>query len=221
MPTRRRAARPRILLALAGALAVLAAPIAVAAPAQAHNQLVQADPKDGSSMKTGPDELTLTFNEDVQDLPGSKSNQIVVTDRDGNEVTTGAVKVDGTTLSRKLKPLPKGTYDVQWSALSSDGHRVSGDGNYAFTVTEGVAASSASSSAANSTSAATSAPASQQTADSAGSLAAGSSSAQAEEDDGGPAPTTTVMWVVGGFLVLAIILGIILQVTRRKPDREH
>ena len=136
---------PRLLLALAGALAVLAAPVAVAAPAQAHNQLIQVDPKDGSASETGPKQITLTFNESVQNLPGSKSNQIVVKDRNGKEFTTGDVRIKGATLSRSLKPLPKGTYDVQWSALSQDGHRVSGDGNYSFTVTKGVAASSSAS----------------------------------------------------------------------------
>jgi hypothetical protein len=29
------------------------------------------------------------------------------------------------------------------------------------------------------------------------------------------------MWIVGGFLVLAIILGIILQVTRKKTPKDH
>ena len=216
---------PRLLLALVGALAVLAAPVAVAAPAQAHNQLIQVDPKDGSASATGPKQITLTFNESVQNLPGSKSNQIVVKDRNGKEFTTGDVRIKGATLSRSLKPLPKGTYDVQWSALSQDGHRVSGDGNYSFTVTKGVAApsSAAPSTEASSAAASSEAASSQdagQVAGSAGSLEAGSSSAAAQED-GGKAPTTTVMWVVGGFLVVAILLGIILQVTRRKDPKEH
>jgi methionine-rich copper-binding protein CopC len=198
--------------ALLALLLAFMAPVMVGT-ASAHSQLIDGDPRDGTTVQTAPSELTLTFNEDLQDLPGSQSNQIVVLNRDGDEVTTGEARVEGPKLIRPLGKLPAGTYDVQWSALSADGHRVSGDGNYAFTVTkgeEGEASQAPSSSAPASTPAASSdeAPASTE-----------SGTSQAASDDD-PAGTVKIMWIVGGLLVLAVVLGIILQVTRKKKT-EH
>jgi methionine-rich copper-binding protein CopC len=203
--------------------AVLALVLAFMAPvfvgsASAHSQLIAGDPKDGTAIEKAPSAITLTFNEDLENLPGSKSNQIVVRDRDGKEVTTGAVKVDGTKLTRSLTKLPAGTYDVQWSALSADGHRVSGDGNYAFTVTKGEKPAPTMSKAPTSTAPSTS-QAAKPGAESASAAATSSQAATTTKND--PAGTVTIMWIVGGFLVLAIILGIILQVTRKKTPKDH
>lgn len=229
--TVRRSLSTRLALALAGAAAIVAAPLATALPAQAHAELVGGDPKAGSAIAMAPGRITLTMSEDLKSLSGSHVNQIVVTDRDGKEVTTGETTIKGSTMSRALKPLPAGTYDVAWADLSVDGHRANSADDYAFTVTKGVAAGSGSASAsapasasASVSDAASSAPASSgaAVAGSAGSLADGGASASlSASDDAGPATTTVLMWVVGGFLVLAIILGIVLQATRRKPNREH
>lgn len=213
----RRAARPRILVALAATFAVFMAPVALS-PAAAHSQLISANPKDGTAVEKAPKQITLTFNEDLQDLPGSKSNQIVVTDRDGNEVTTGKTRVDGPDLKRGLSKLPAGTYDVAWSALSADGHRVSGDGNYAFTVTKGEKPAPTSGASSSSKSSA-SKPAPAQANSAPAQAEASDEDQAADSGDSSPAPTVAVMWVVGGFLVLAILLGIILQVTRKKPSK--
>jgi beta-lactamase regulating signal transducer with metallopeptidase domain len=51
--------------------------------------------------------------------------------------------------------------------------------------------------------------------------AAATSSQAATTTKKDPAGTVTIMWIVGGFLVLAIILGIILQVTRKKTPKDH
>ncbi|MGO3151859.1 MAG: copper resistance CopC family protein [Galactobacter sp.] len=194
--------------------AILALAFAFMAPvfvgsASAHSQLIDGDPRDGTTVKKAPAAITLTFNEDLQDLPGSKSNQIVVLNRDGDEVTAGDVEVDGPKMSRSLGKLPAGTYDVQWSALSADGHRISGDGNYAFTVTEGEEAP-ATSQAPETSEAAASGEAT------ANSEAAESSSSVAIATKDDPAGTVRLMWIIGGCLVVAVLLGIVLQLTRKK-----
>lgn len=211
--TRRTPLRSRVLLALAGVAALLVAPLAVAAPAQAHDQLINADssPAAGSILKVAPDRITLVFSADIMNLPGSKSNQIQVTDRDGQEVTTGDVTVKGNKVSRALKKLPAGTYDVAWSATSSDGHPIGDAGDYAFTITKGEKASK--STAPASSSASSGAVAGSPTSGVTQSTAA----APAAQDSG----TNLLMWVVGGMFVIAVLLGIILQLTRPKKNREH
>lgn len=193
--------------------AILALAFAFMAPvfvgsASAHSQLIDGDPRDGTTVKKAPAAITLTFNEDLQDLPGSKSNQIVVLNRDGDEVTAGDVEVDGPKMSRSLGKLPAGTYDVQWSALSADGHRISGDGNYAFMVTEGEAPATSQAPETSEAAASGEATANSEAAESSSSVAI------ATKDD--PAGTVRLMWIIGGCLVVAVLLGIVLQLTRKK-----
>ncbi|WP_158588164.1 copper resistance CopC family protein [Galactobacter valiniphilus] len=206
--------RSRLALALAGALALLAAPFIAAAPAQAHDQFLGGTPKAGSAIEVAPDTITLTFSAEIKQIAGT-SNAISVTDRDGKEYATGDVKIDGAKLSRALTALPAGTYDVSWSALSSDGHRIHSNDDYAFTVTKGEKAKPAASSGAASSAKATAAPAKSPAA-SASAQASGGADVVAET-----APTVMIMWIVAGFLVLAIVLGIILQLTRKKPGSDE
>ncbi len=209
--------RSRLALALAGALALLAAPFIAAAPAQAHDQFLGGTPKAGSAIEVAPDAITLTFSAEIKQIAGT-SNAISVTDRDGKEYATGDVKIDGAKLTRALGALPAGTYDVAWSALSSDGHRIHSNDDYAFTVTKGETAkpsASASESPAASSAKATAAPAKSPAASASAQASGG---AEVVEQT---APTVMIMWIVAGFLVLAIILGIVLQLTRKKPGRDE
>lgn len=202
--------RARLGLVAAALVALVAAPLALAGPAQAHDVFLGGDPKRGSSVDVAPDRITLTFSAELKDIAGN-SNQIKVTNRDGVEVTDGDTVVKGDTLSRKLGKLPAGTYDVLWSALSSDGHRIHNEDAYAFTVLKGEkpkASSSAESTAKATPSASASAkPTAGATDQPLASEAVKNASNQ----------TTTLMWLIGGALVLALLLGIVLQLTRRKP----
>ena len=231
----RRPLRSRLSLALAGLAAVVAAPLAIAAPAQAHAHLEGGDPKAGSAIEVAPERITLTFSEELAQLGGSRANQIIVTDRDGDEVTTGKLKIDGMSMSRSLKPLPAGTYDVAWSNLSVDGHRLSSADEYAFTVTKGEEAPASSAGTAGASegaseearmttmaeepSAASGSKGGGAVAGKPGELVTDSPSAAPVEDSS--SSTQMIIWIVAGFLVLAILLGIVLQLTRRKAPREH
>ena len=107
----------------ATAAAVLALAVVVAVPvgASAHSDLVGADPEAGSTLPTMPDEVALTFNEDVQE----QGSSIVVTA--GSEVVSQAetFAVDGTVASVQLADSDaSGAVQVAYRIVSADGHIV-------------------------------------------------------------------------------------------------
>ena len=202
----------------------------------AHDQLIAGDPLSGNAIAKAPKKITLTFSGEIRQVAGGEANQIVVQDRDGNEFTYGDVTVKGTKVTRPLKPMPAGTYDVQWSALSSDGHRIQGDGNYSFTITEGASKTEVEAwekeqggNGSTESSEGSSEDASEDASESAGSGASEttqpSESAAAQDKAAIPestADTTTIRWVVGGAFVVVFLIGAGLQATRKKPaDQRH
>ncbi len=123
---------PRLLAVLAALLLALAALVAGAARADAHNSLQGSDPADGSTVATAPDRITLTFDEPAQAL----GTEIVVIDPDGATVSSGAAELLDATVGQPLAgSLPAGAYSVQWRVTSADGHPISG----AFTFTASAA----------------------------------------------------------------------------------
>ena len=198
----------------------------------AHDQLIAGDPLSGNAIAKAPKKITLTFSGEIRQVAGGEANQIVVQDRDGNEFTYGDVTVKGTKVTRPLKPMPAGTYDVQWSALSSDGHRIQGDGNYSFTVTEGaskkeIEAWEKSQGGGSDGGDAGSGKGSEDGQSAKGSDAAatnteGSASAQAKAvTPESTADTTTIMWIVGAAFLVLVVIGLILQVTLKKTGRHR
>lgn len=114
----------RILLATA----MLAAG---ASAALAHAQLTTAAPAPGSTVIAAPNEVAITFDEEVE----PKFSTIAVTDAHGARVDTGAAHLVGKDelhLAVALKTLAAGSYKVVWHALSTDGHKT--QGTFGFTV---------------------------------------------------------------------------------------
>jgi copper resistance protein C len=112
------------------ALVVTALSIGVPA-AHAHARLDHASPIVGSTVKTAPKEVTLSFSEALE----PKFSSIEVRDAHGGAMQIGAVQgVAGNRAQLRvaLKPLPPGSYTVKWKALSVDTHRTQGD--FTFTV---------------------------------------------------------------------------------------
>ena len=103
------------------ASAVLAAPFA-----SAHAKLTGADPKAGSTLQVAPKEITLTFNEKIEQSFSSMS----VVDSEGKPVTQEKAKVDvanPAVLRLPLAQIHTGTYTVKWAVAGHDGHRRTGD----------------------------------------------------------------------------------------------
>lgn len=96
--------------------------LAGAGPAAAHNVLVSSDPEDGAQLAEGPERITLTFDQFVQD---ADVNQVAVTGPDGGQWAEGAVEVRENVVTAPLRPLgPAGEYTLGFRILSADGHPV-------------------------------------------------------------------------------------------------
>jgi methionine-rich copper-binding protein CopC len=95
--------------------------------ASAHATLDHASPPVGATVAQAPARLTLSFTEKLEPSFSGAS----VTNASGQRVDTGA-KASGTTLQISLKPLPPGTYKVNWHVLSVDTHKT--EGSYSFSV---------------------------------------------------------------------------------------
>ncbi|MFF3441482.1 copper resistance protein CopC [Streptosporangium sp. NPDC002721] len=108
-----------------------AALLGAGGPAQAHNVLISSDPKDGTELATGPEKITLTFDQPVR----QGFAQISVIGPDGARWEEGRTTVDRAKVSVGVKPLgPAGEYAVGYRILSSDGHPVSSKITFTLTV---------------------------------------------------------------------------------------
>lgn len=116
-----------------------AASLALALPALAHPALVSSSPAaaaTASNVRT----VTVTFNETF--LPQMSGLEIVMTGMPGMAGHHPAMKIAGvrvvasadhkSLVASLARPLPAGTYDVNWHAVGTDTHRVTG--KVSFTV---------------------------------------------------------------------------------------
>jgi len=112
--------RTTLSLILTGALTVGAA-----APAPAHAFLDHASPAVGSAVPTAPAAVTIWFTQGLE--PAFSS--VTVTDATGQRVDLGNVQIPpdhAEQLQVGLKPLPPGTYRVNWHVVSVDTHPTQG-----------------------------------------------------------------------------------------------
>ena len=113
-----------LLLACAGL-------IGLAGPAFAHNVLVGSDPKDGTSMATGPSTVSLTFDLPIQ---LGDFDVITVTGPNSTRWEAGKATVDSNVISAPVRPLgAAGQYTIGYRILSADGHPVSGEVKFTLT----------------------------------------------------------------------------------------
>ena len=114
---------------LAGLLVVAPMALGLVAPAAAHSELESASPASGATVTTAPTRITLTFNEDIQDV----GDGIVVVAPNGKRVDTGETIVKGVTASQPLSPSTRtGTYTVRYRIVSADGHVVSSSYRFVY-----------------------------------------------------------------------------------------
>jgi copper resistance protein C len=96
--------------------------------AWAHAFLDHAEPGVGSTVQTAPRELSLSFTEELEPA----FSAVEVRDANGARVDQGKTRVSASVMRIGLKPLPPGTYAVQWHALSVDTHKT--EGSFSFHV---------------------------------------------------------------------------------------
>jgi methionine-rich copper-binding protein CopC len=104
----------------------------IAAAADAHPRLMNANPAPGAVLKASPNTIRMTFSEGlVQRFTG-----LALTTSKGAAIATGPTSVSGadnTELSVPLRAgLKPGTYNLAWHAVSVDTHRVKG--SYTFRI---------------------------------------------------------------------------------------
>jgi hypothetical protein len=121
----------RALTAAAAAVLLTAGGLLVAAPANAHDELVSTDPAADAAVDALPAQLTLTFSGELATDAGA--TELAVTDAAGASLADGDPVVEGTTVTQALTGAASGAITVLWKVVSSDGHPISGQ--YAFTVT--------------------------------------------------------------------------------------
>jgi len=118
---------PRVLFAVAlSAFLVLIG----TTPASAHAALTSSDPADGATVAADLERVNLTFSE--APLAALEAGlRVEVRDDDGTDESSGAVTVEGTTMSKAVSLSP-GPHTVVWRYVSPDGHPI--EGQLAFTV---------------------------------------------------------------------------------------
>jgi methionine-rich copper-binding protein CopC len=112
--------------------AVVAVPLLMSTgTAFAHADLETSNPSAGSTVKTAPTEISITFSEEVE----PRFSGIEVQDAQGQRVDEGeahSASDDAKVLTVGLKPLTPGTYKVIWHNTSVDSHKEKG--SFEFTV---------------------------------------------------------------------------------------
>lgn len=105
--------------------AVLFACLALAfgsVPAQAHDQLIGSNPKQGAKLDKQPEWIELNYSGEIQDI----GTEIRVK-RDGEDYSAGEITVEGRTVKSALPDdLKPGDYTIAWRVVSQDGHPISG-----------------------------------------------------------------------------------------------
>jgi len=99
--------------------------------ASAHATRVSSQPADNAVLTAGPDQVSATFNEQLQ----TSFAAMAVVGPDGNLWSTGQPTVQGAVVSVGVRALgPAGTYTVNYRVTSADGHVVSGSWSFRLTV---------------------------------------------------------------------------------------
>jgi methionine-rich copper-binding protein CopC len=105
--------------------------LAAGGPASAHAFLDHASPAVGSSVPTAPATVAIWFTQNIEPA----FSKMTVTNAAGQQVDLGNAKTapdNPAELQIGLKPLPPGTYTVNWHVLSVDTHTT--EGSFTFDV---------------------------------------------------------------------------------------
>jgi methionine-rich copper-binding protein CopC len=109
-----------------GLLLGVAATLAFASPASAHNYLVSSTPAAGSTVTTLPKTVEVTTNDTLLDLAGNGNGfDLIVRDSAGAYYGDGCVTISGATISTDAALGAPGKYTVTWQVVSTDSHPVS------------------------------------------------------------------------------------------------
>lgn len=186
--------------AFAAVLLAVAAAVGVAAPAQAHDQIISTSPSEDGHVDTAPAEVSMVYTDSLIEVGAV----VLVMDDAEKDWADGPVALDGPTAVQAIKAgMPDGVYQVRWRVVSSDGHPISGVYDFAVgtaTLTTDTSTQS------NSDTSATADPA-----------AAGPDEGTASGSTSTPstAPSTVVVGLLGAIAGLAVFGGVLWFRSRR------
>lgn len=196
----------RRLVSVAAATALLGGatvPTVMLAPvAAAHSVLISADPEGGSEVENSPEQVQLTFNEEIN------QNFVTVTVRRADDPTNrvaGDPTVDGDTVTARVEDLDPGSYTIGYRVTSADGHVVTGSSAFSVVGSGAGAGETGGAEGTEAPGAATTGSAgSSQTdggATAAGDREDGATDTADSDSDGGINPA---IWIVGGLAIVLI-----------------
>lgn len=105
--------------------------VGIALPAAAHDQLIASSPAEGEVLSESPALIELEFNAEIIDA----SPAIIIQDEAGETIDQPVPTVDGRFVRAPFPEIAAGPYRLNWSVVSSDGHRI--EGTIAFTLAGG------------------------------------------------------------------------------------
>ena len=111
-----------VMATMAGALALV---VTGSTPASAHAVVIGSTPTDGQTLAAAPQEVQVTYSENVS----SESEGLTVLNSSGDRVDNNDAKVGatGNVLSASVQSnLPDGTYVMNYRVISADGHPIAG-----------------------------------------------------------------------------------------------
>ncbi len=183
-------------LSIAGILGV-AAVIAVATPASAHNYYVSSTPGMNEVVTTLPDQFIVTTNDNLLELGDSSAGFIMeVEGPDGLYYSDGCVTVSGPSVSMAAALGPAGAYTMNWQVISADGHTVSGSVPFTWQPTADQALSTG-----------VSTP-----------PMCGKQAVPPGDSQSSTIPVEDLLWIGGGVAAVAVAVLAVLFLLRKKPE---
>jgi methionine-rich copper-binding protein CopC len=199
------ARRPGAVLLLTATLLAVGAVGLTAAPASAHNVVIETTPSAGETLTELPEEFSIVTNEPLLSLEGGNGFALRIRDSAGLYYGDGCVRIVDATMSATPALGAPGDYTVLWQAVSADGHTI--DGEIPFTwAGEGDAVGLA-------------AP---PVCGAAGPQPTATSPATSEPGPGAEAPTAsgidlaTVLWIGGALLAVGIAVAVAIALAARR-----
>lgn len=112
--------------------------LASAAPATAHDGLIESSPAAGATVSDQLDTVSLTFSDDFLTIGDSTAPLAVqVKGPDAGYYNVGCVRLEGSTITTDVAMGTSGMYQVLWQVVSSDGHTTSDDFTFTYEQPDG------------------------------------------------------------------------------------
>jgi methionine-rich copper-binding protein CopC len=93
----------------------------------AHSGVVSSNPAAGEVLTELPDEISVTFSEELLVLEGKAVNTLTLTAQDATQVPLTDISVEGNFLRASVPAgdFPAGLYEMNYRVISADGHEIS------------------------------------------------------------------------------------------------